>query len=415
MGPKMTRVLPMIGALVLGVIVPLQSEASSASSCIIEMSSPALKSIHSELREAQADDELIISVDAQNCSESSREFVAIVEVRNSLGITENLVLQPVTLEGNAPIQIGISWIPAYGDDYQLRAFAVSNVTLPSALSPVVVSDAQIAEHNTENLVLEFDVTKTDVSTAESYGTSYYLVNNGSRTVSLTVDGYIGAYVSANGMTPVRLGPDPSCTWKHATRIAQPDVVLRPGEMMNLTEISSVSEAPKYPGTYYISPFVILSVQAEDRVKCLEVVGNTVALNVTGPAYEGVRLVLKTDKESYTVDEDVHMSLYIENVSDEPFVLTEQDTRITIQSDNGMGTIVAGLTVDSFGPTTVEPHSIYRLDDAVPLVWDLGDVYQIPPQDDDNNVEAISGTYFISASFTYPYLESETLEISVRES
>lgn len=405
----------MIGALVLGVIVPLQSEASPASSCMVEMSSPVLKSIHSELREAQADDELIISIDAQNCSESSREFVAIVEVRNSLGITENLVLQPVTLEGNAQIQIGISWIPSYGDDYQLRAFAVSNVTLPSALSPVVVSDAQIAERNTENLVLEFDVTKTDVLTGEQYGTSYYLVNNGSRTVSLTVDGYIGTYVSANDMTPARLGPDPSCTWKHATRIAQPDATLKPGERMNLTETSSVSEAPKYPAIYHIRPFVILSVQAQDRVKCLEVVGNTVALNVTGQAYERVRLVLETDKESYTVGEDVHMSLFIENVSDEPFVLTEQDIRITIQSDNEIGTLVAGLTIDRFGPITVEPHSIYRLDDAIPLVWDLGDVYQIPPQDDDNSVDAIPGTYLISASFTFPYLESETLEISVIES
>jgi hypothetical protein len=71
-------------------------------------------------------------------------------------------------------------------------------------------------------------------------------------------------------------------------------------MMNLTETSSMSGAPKRPGIYYISPFVILSVQTQDRVKCLEVVGNTVALNVTAPTYEGVSLVLETDKNDYTV-------------------------------------------------------------------------------------------------------------------
>jgi hypothetical protein len=129
-----------------------------ASLCAIELSAPVLKSVHSsELYIEAAGDQLVISVTAKNCEQAAQSFVAVFEVRNSLTFTESLALQPVTLEGNGEAEIAVSWVPTYGDDYEMRAFAATNAAMPRALCPVMTSNVQIAERNTENLVLEFNV------------------------------------------------------------------------------------------------------------------------------------------------------------------------------------------------------------------------------------------------------------------
>jgi hypothetical protein len=393
----------------------LLSESALASSCAIEMTQPELASSHSgTLDVATAGEEFVLTVIASNCTPNKTPFIALIEVRNSEGITEHIGWQSGILAENGKTQIGISWIPAHGDNYGIRSFAITDWVMPNVLSTVSTSNVEIAEANTEKLALEFQVTKTDLTTQEPFGTSYYLVNNGSYTVSLTVDDYIGVYESFNGKTPQRLGPDSSCTWQFQKQIEHPDVILKPGEMMNLTERSAESAAPTNPGIYYYSPFVILSVQGQERVKCMEIVGNTVILNVTAPVYEGVSLVLQTDKEKYRVDEVVHFTFFIENASDEPFVLTEEVPLIKISSSNGTEVLQIGFVADHVWPITIEPHSTYRLDDLFPLDWDLSDIYQVPPEKDGNEVQATPGVYFINATFTYPYLESKTFEISVEK-
>jgi hypothetical protein len=110
-----------------------------------------------------------------------------------------------------------------------------------------------------------------------------------------------------------------------------------------------------------------------------------------------------------------MSLYIENASDKPFVFTEEIPSITItRIDDGAEILQTGWIADNGRPITVEPHSTYRLDDFLPLVWDLEDIYQIPPRDYGNEASAIPGTYRLEASFVYPYLESEALEITIEQ-
>lgn len=382
------------------------------------MTLPMLYSVYSSpVDSVSVGDKLVIATSARNCSEMDQPFMAIIEVRNSLGMTENLGWQSGVLEGKGQTQIGISWIPVHGDNYEIRTFAVSDFENPSVLSAVTTSNFEIAEQNTENLILEFNVTETNVSTGELYGTSYYLVNRGKQTVALTVDDYIGVYESLNGATARRLGPDSSCVWKYASKIENPDAILKPGEMMNLTERIRESSAPKYPGIYNYSPFVILSVQAQERVKCLEIVGNTVTLNVTGaPAYKGINLVLETDKKVYKVNEVVHFSLYIENTSEEPFVFTEDVRSIIIRSDNGTKILDStwAWPTDQLQPITVKPHTRYQLDDPFPFVWNLSDIYQIPPDNDGNEVQSTPGVYLINATFGYPYLDSKTLEVRVVE-
>ena len=180
--------------------------------------------------------------------------------------------------------------------------------------------------------------------------------------------------------------------------------------MNLTNRNSQSVAPNFPGVYYTNPFVIVSVQAQDRVKCLEIVGGTVTLNVTGPVNEDVKVVLESDKTEYAVDDVVHFSFFVENTSDGPFTFSVDDPVFEIRSSNRPGLIQLALEADVAEPITVEPHSRYRLDNLVNLDWDLHDV--IFPLDEDNNVQAALGDYLVNATCTYPYLESNTLTIRI---
>jgi hypothetical protein len=61
---------------------------------------------------------------------------------------------------------------------------------------------------------------------------------------------------------------------------------------------------------------------------------------------------------------------------------------------------------------VEPHSIYRLN-SVPLYWDQKDYYHVPLGTNEP-ITAKPGVYSIVATFVSPYLESETLTITILE-
>lgn len=90
------------------------------------------------------DDQIVITTNARNCSEMDQPFLAIFEVRNSLGMTERLVWQSGVLQGNGQTQIGVSWIPTHGDEYEIRAFAISDFDSPEVLSPIGSSQVTIA-------------------------------------------------------------------------------------------------------------------------------------------------------------------------------------------------------------------------------------------------------------------------------
>jgi hypothetical protein len=70
--------------------------------------------------------------------------------------------------------------------------------MPVVLSTVSTTHVQVAEQNTENLVLEFNTMKSNVSTIEVFGTSYYAVNKGRFNLPIAIHDYIGVYRSNNG-------------------------------------------------------------------------------------------------------------------------------------------------------------------------------------------------------------------------
>ena len=81
-----------------------------------------------------------LSLVITNDGDHTQQFVELVEVRDSDGVTVFLAWQSGTLDPNGQTQIGISWIPERPGDYAARTFAISNFDNPQVLSQVSESD-----------------------------------------------------------------------------------------------------------------------------------------------------------------------------------------------------------------------------------------------------------------------------------
>jgi plastocyanin len=126
-----------------------------ASSCNLEIASPVLKSPSSGgLAEAATGSQFVIStIMSNNCVEDDVPFFALVEVRNSDGTTESLSWQSGVLKGlGYQTEVGVSWVPLRGGDYELRTFAVSNMEKPQILTVVMNQNITIATNSDKAVI-----------------------------------------------------------------------------------------------------------------------------------------------------------------------------------------------------------------------------------------------------------------------
>ncbi len=138
-----------------GLIMTLSAEILDfpgvlASSCNLETTNPVLKSPSSRvLAEATAGEQFVITtIISNNCVEDDVPFFALVEVRNSDGTTESLSWQSGVLRGiEDQTEVGVSWVPLRGGDYELRTFAVSNTENPQILTAVMSQNITIATNS----------------------------------------------------------------------------------------------------------------------------------------------------------------------------------------------------------------------------------------------------------------------------
>jgi hypothetical protein len=84
-----------------------------------------------------------LSLVVTNDADHAQQFVELVEVRDSSGVTVFLAWQSGTLDSNSQTQIGVSWIPERPGDYIARMFAISDFDNPQVLSQVSESDFTI--------------------------------------------------------------------------------------------------------------------------------------------------------------------------------------------------------------------------------------------------------------------------------
>ena len=74
-----------------------------------------------------------------NCSTNHQPFAAVIEIRNSAGITEYLNWQSGVLLSSTTdaVHIGLDWTPAHAGNYEIRTFVMKDFETPEILSPLM--------------------------------------------------------------------------------------------------------------------------------------------------------------------------------------------------------------------------------------------------------------------------------------
>jgi hypothetical protein len=96
-----------------------------------------------DIDEVSAGQQVVLTTDVRNNEASATPFVALIEVRDSSGVTVFLAWQTGTLPANGRTQVGLSWTPEDSGDYEVRTFVISNLNRPDILSEVETSDITV--------------------------------------------------------------------------------------------------------------------------------------------------------------------------------------------------------------------------------------------------------------------------------
>lgn len=127
------------------VTAPLAAHALSVSSLTPTL--PSFSNLNGDRVETfEVGQQLIIITTFTNEVETGQPYVAIVEVRDSSGITMHLAFQSGVIAPNANTTIGASWVvqepSEHSEYYVARAFAFSSFEDPQVLSIVLESSIE---------------------------------------------------------------------------------------------------------------------------------------------------------------------------------------------------------------------------------------------------------------------------------
>ena len=113
----------------------------------LQTGSPELKTQTGQpLTNAVAGELSIISATIDSNGTSDQNFIAIVEARSSIGITELLEFQTGQVGDGNIVEIGISWPPVEPGEYELRSFLLSDLQEPEVLSEVTTKTITVEEN-----------------------------------------------------------------------------------------------------------------------------------------------------------------------------------------------------------------------------------------------------------------------------
>ncbi len=148
-GLKTKQLFATIACLLLMAIFSIPNlQYAFASSCSAKLTAPSLKTTYSpSLAGATTGQQFIITTVITNCLSSDLNLVVLIEARNSKDVTEYLSWQSGTVKANGEMDVGVSWVPLQADNYELRVFAISDLSNPLMLSSIMTSDVTIAESN----------------------------------------------------------------------------------------------------------------------------------------------------------------------------------------------------------------------------------------------------------------------------
>jgi hypothetical protein len=108
------------------------------------LSSPTVRAIGDEDSSLAVGTQLGLSTTIENDGGAEQPFVALIEVRDSMGITVYLAWQSGDLEPEGSTAIEVSWTPDVSGKYEVRTFAVSSLTNAIVLSKVATTNVDVS-------------------------------------------------------------------------------------------------------------------------------------------------------------------------------------------------------------------------------------------------------------------------------
>jgi len=108
------------------------------------LSSPTIRAIGDEDSPLAVGTQLGLSTTIENDRSAEQPFVALIEVRDSMGITVYLAWQSGNLDPAGSTAIEVSWTPDASGKYEVRTFAVSSLTNAIVLSKVATTSVEIS-------------------------------------------------------------------------------------------------------------------------------------------------------------------------------------------------------------------------------------------------------------------------------
>jgi hypothetical protein len=108
------------------------------------LSSPTVRAIGDGDGPLAVGTQLGLSTTIENDGSAEQPFVALIEVRDSTGITVYLAWQSGNLEPAGTTAIEVSWIPDVSGKYEVRTFAVSSLTNAIVLSKVATTSVDVS-------------------------------------------------------------------------------------------------------------------------------------------------------------------------------------------------------------------------------------------------------------------------------
>jgi hypothetical protein len=143
---------------------------------LVDVNGQAISSVH-------VGQQAVVQIVLDNAIDSNLPFAVLIEIRNGQGITEYLAWYSGSVDANGTYKFETSWMPSngcLGSDidwrctYEIRTFAVSNLTNPQVLDAVEMAQIAVLGADERYKVYELMID------GREYGMTYSL-DNGSIT------------------------------------------------------------------------------------------------------------------------------------------------------------------------------------------------------------------------------------------
>jgi hypothetical protein len=327
---------------------------------------------------------------------------------------------------NQTIKLTNIWRPEEAGFHRVEAFLITNeegsanLHISYLIADKWATATLVRPQNLDdlhNLGLEITMENPENVTAGLLKGSVELVNHGNGSEIIKVDPESDFDVWPVGIPRSNPGTLNECGFWSGLELNDVDAFELPAHgRMKVNYGDTISIPYSYldhADSYELSWIGRLRLQEPDGVQCMYVHSEKVRFNVTAPKYEGINLVLSTDKQLYGRNETIRFAAQVQNTSDKPFEVSVNEMMIHIQGEGGGKLILTFSGVSDIDPVVIPAHSKYTLDylsyPGKPWSWDWD---QRNYTTDGIPFAVEPGRYLAYATFSSPPMKSETIVITI---